>query len=140
MEKGLIHENDLVPCPVDENGRYTYDVREYAGKYVKDCDNDIIKDIGDRILMNRRVVHKYPFCWRSDTPLLYKLVPNWFVRVKDHVDALLRNNEKINWIPGDINRKRFHNWLDKRKGLVHIEEQVLGGRRYRGGLQRTIAM
>lgn len=112
VEKGLIRENDLVPCPVDENGRYTDEVKAYAGRYVKDCDKDVLSDIRDKVLMNRRVVHKYPFCWRSDTPLLYKLVPNWFVRVKDHVDSLLRNNEKINWVPGDIKYKRFHNWLE----------------------------
>ncbi|KMV65068.1 isoleucyl-tRNA synthetase [Encephalitozoon cuniculi EcunIII-L] len=112
VEKGLIRENDLVPCPVDENGRYTSEVRRYAGRYVKDCDKAILSDIRDKVLMNQRIVHKYPFCWRSDTPLLYKLVPNWFVKVKDHVDSLLRNNEKINWVPPDIKYKRFHNWLE----------------------------
>ncbi|ADM12598.1 isoleucyl-tRNA synthetase [Encephalitozoon intestinalis ATCC 50506] len=112
VEKGLIRENDLVPCPVDENGRYTSEVKDYAGKYVKDCDKAILLDIKDKVLLNQRIVHKYPFCWRSDTPLLYKLVPNWFVRVKDHVDSLLRNNEEINWVPPDIKYKRFHNWLE----------------------------
>ncbi|KAG5859015.1 isoleucyl-tRNA synthetase [Encephalitozoon hellem] len=112
VEKGLIRENDLVPCPVDENGRYTSEVKDYAGRYVKDCDKAILSDIKDRVLMNQRIVHKYPFCWRSDTPLLYKLVPNWFVKVRDHVDSLLRNNEKINWVPKDIKYKRFHNWLE----------------------------
>lgn len=112
VEKGLIEENELVPCPVDENGRYTEEVREYAGKYVKDCDKVILEDIRHKVLMNQRMVHKYPFCWRSDTPLLYKLVPNWFVRVKEHVDVLLKNNEKINWMPSDIKYKKFHNWLE----------------------------
>ncbi|TBU13911.1 isoleucyl-tRNA synthetase [Ordospora colligata] len=112
VEKGLIRENDLVPCPVDENGKYTDEVSEYAGMYVKDCDKKILEAIKSKVMMNNRIVHKYPFCWRSDTPLLYKLVPNWFVRVKDHVGRLLRNNEKINWVPEGIKYKRFHNWLE----------------------------
>lgn len=112
VENGLIRENDLVPCPVDENGRYTSEVADYAGEYVKDCDKRILEHIRPRVLMNRRIVHKYPFCWRSDTPLLYKLVSNWFVSVKDHRDLLLKNNERINWVPGDIKYRKFHNWLE----------------------------
>lgn len=109
VSKGLINQNDEVPCPVDENGNFT--LGKYKGIYVKDLDKIILQDIKERVLMNNRIVHSYPFCWRSDTPLIYKLVPNWFVRVADSHEALLRNNEKINWIPEDIKYKRFHNWL-----------------------------
>lgn len=112
VDKGLIRKNDLVPCPVDENGRYTDEVKDYAGRYVKDCDKAILEDIRSKVLMNGRIVHSYPFCWRSDTPLLYKLVANWFVNVKDHVACLLRNNEKINWVPENIKYRKFHNWLE----------------------------
>lgn len=109
VAEGLIQINDAVPCPVDENGCFT--IGKYKGIYVKDLDKIILSDIKDRVLMNNRIVHSYPFCWRSDTPLIYKLVPNWFVRVKDSVDSLLKNNEEINWVPEDIKFKRFHNWL-----------------------------
>lgn len=109
VEKGLIKQNDEVPCPVDENGKFT--LGKYKGVYIKDLDKMVLKDINDRVLMNGRVVHSYPFCWRSDTPLIYKIVPNWFVRVQDHHEELLRCNEEIYWVPGDIKYKRFHNWL-----------------------------
>lgn len=109
VKQGLIKINDEVPCPVDENGHFT--LGKYKGVYIKDLDPIILKDIKERVLMNNRIVHSYPFCWRSDTPLIYKLVPNWFVRVQDHREALLRCNEDINWIPETIKYKRFHNWL-----------------------------
>lgn len=106
---GLIKHNDAVPCPVDENGKFT--LGKYEGIYVKDLDKIILKDIADRVLLNNRIVHSYPFCWRSDTPLIYKLVANWFIRVGEHHDELLKCNEEIYWFPEDIKYKRFHNWL-----------------------------
>lgn len=109
VSKKIISENDEVPCPVDENGKFT--IGKYKGIYVKDLDKIILQDLKDRVLMNARIVHSYPFCWRSDTPLIYKLVPNWFIKVKDSHEELLKNNEEINWIPEDIKYKRFHNWL-----------------------------
>lgn len=109
VNKGLITMNEEVPCPINENGTFT--LGKYKGIYVKDLDKIILEDIKSRVLMNARIVHSYPFCWRSDTPLIYKLVPSWFIKVKDSHESLLKNNEKINWIPADIKYKRFHNWL-----------------------------
>lgn len=111
VSKGLIEENGEAPCPVDENGCFV--LEPYKGVYIKDLDKLILRDIKERILMNGRVVHSYPFCWRSDTPLIYRLVPNWFIRVKESCSELLVNNEKISWVPEDIKYKRFHNWLEQ---------------------------
>ncbi|KAM9887042.1 hypothetical protein OXX69_013467, partial [Metschnikowia pulcherrima] len=55
--------------------------------------------------------HSYPFCWRSDTPLLYRTVPAWFVRVGDIIPQMLENVEKTNWVPSTIKEKRFSNWI-----------------------------
>lgn len=111
VENNLITENEEVPCPVDENGNYT--IGAYKGMYVKDMDRVILKDLGKRVLMNAREVHSYPFCWRSDTPLLYKLSPNWFVRVRNHRDQLVANNREITWVPETIKYGRFCNWLSQ---------------------------
>ncbi|KAI5169882.1 isoleucyl-tRNA synthetase [Pancytospora epiphaga] len=111
VAQGLITENGDAPCPIDESGCFT--MEPYKGMYVKDLDKVILQDLKDRVLMNARSVHSYPYCWRSDTPLIYRLVPNWFVRVKESRGALLRNNELINWEPQDIKYKRFHNWLEQ---------------------------
>ncbi|KAM0688422.1 hypothetical protein COBT_000324 [Conglomerata obtusa] len=110
----LIIENEEVPCPIDDKGRYTKEVSDYIGRYVKDCDKDIIKNLKDKAILisNTSIVHRYPFCWRSDTPLLYKVVPNWFVKVKGHIKEMLENNEKISWVPESVKYKKFHNWLE----------------------------
>lgn len=58
------------------------------------------------------IVHSYPFCWRSDQPLLYKAVPSWFVAVESIKERLLENNLTTRWVPAYVQEKRFHNWLE----------------------------
>ncbi|KAK2952116.1 putative Isoleucine--tRNA ligase [Blattamonas nauphoetae] len=81
----ISNRNEPYVCPVDEAGLYTDEVSDYAGRYVKDCDKDLIKRLKaeKRVLKQEQFTHSYPFCWRSDTPLLYKAVSSWFVSVED---------------------------------------------------------
>ncbi|KCZ76567.1 isoleucine-tRNA ligase, partial [Anncaliia algerae PRA109] len=111
VENNLITQNEEVPCPIDEKGKFTSEVKEYEGIYIKDADKLIINDLRERILQKGKIKHRYPFCWRSDTPLLYKLVPNWFIKVKEETQNLLKNNLLINWVPENVKYKKFHNWL-----------------------------
>lgn len=117
VENNLIKQNDAVPCPVDDKGCFTDEVFDFSGRYVKDCDKEIIAILkkNDILFFSSKIKHRYPFCWRSDTPLLYKLVPNWFISVKDSIDDMLENNEKINWVPKTIKYKKFHDWLKNAK-------------------------
>ena len=111
VKLGLAQENELVPSPLDEKGRFNEEVPDYKGVYVKDADKKVIKDLKDKILMNKRITHRYPFCWRSDTPLLYRLVPSWFVRIKQEIPKLLETNSTIKWVPESIGEHKFRNWL-----------------------------
>lgn len=103
-----------VVCPVDQNGRFTEEVVPYQGKFVKDCDKEIIRELKaqGRILSHESIRHRYPFCWRSDTPLIYKAVSTWFVAVEKIKDRLLRANDAINWVPDHIKYGRFGKWLE----------------------------
>ena len=83
------------------------------GQYVKDADkaiNKMLKEQG-RLVHASQTKHSYPFCYRSDTPLIYKAVPSWFVRVEPSVDRLLANNQQSYWVPDFVKEKRFGNWL-----------------------------
>ncbi|CAD6191906.1 unnamed protein product [Caenorhabditis auriculariae] len=104
---------DMVVCPVDEKGLYTKEVPDYAGLYVKDADKLILKHLKEtgHLVRQSDCKHSYPFCWRSDTPLLYKAVPSWFIRVESIVPLLLANNEQTYWVPAFVKEKRFANWL-----------------------------
>mmetsp|Transcript_17506 Transcript_17506/g.29785 ORF Transcript_17506/g.29785 Transcript_17506/m.29785 type:complete len:1080 (-) Transcript_17506:88-3327(-) len=113
LAAGVITKDGNIPCPVDESGRFTEEVKEYKGIFVKDADLEITKRLkGEgKIFKSGRITHSYPFCWRSESPLLYKAVPCWFVKVEEIKEKLLENNLKTKWVPEFVQTKRFHNWL-----------------------------
>ena len=100
-------------CPVSMQGRFTDEVTDFAGLHVKDADREIIRYLRDAGALYRHEVtqHAYPYCYRSDTPLIYRAVPSWYVRVTEVVDALLAANRQIRWVPEHIKEGRFGNWL-----------------------------
>ncbi len=107
-------QNIPVVCPVDQNGQFTQEIPEYQGRMVKTCDKDIIRHLKQegRILKHDTIRHRYPFCWRSDTPLIYKAMSTWFVSVEKIKDKLLKSNEAIYWMPTHIKHGRFGKWLE----------------------------
>uniref|UniRef100_A0A646QD90 Isoleucine--tRNA ligase, cytoplasmic n=1 Tax=Hemiscolopendra marginata TaxID=943146 RepID=A0A646QD90_9MYRI len=113
LAAGIIQKDGEIACPVDESGRFTDPVSDFKNEYVKDADKNIIKWLKSegRLVHNSTVKHSYPFCWRSDSPLIYKAVPSWFIRVEQIVDKLLENNSKTYWVPEYVKEKRFANWL-----------------------------
>ncbi|XP_064579892.1 isoleucine--tRNA ligase, cytoplasmic isoform X2 [Zonotrichia leucophrys gambelii] len=113
MDFNIIQKDSVPVCPVDASGCFTAEVTDFAGQYVKDADKHIIKWLKEkgRLIHSSTFQHSYPFCWRSDTPLIYKAVPSWFVRVEHMVEKLLENNAQCYWVPDFVREKRFGNWL-----------------------------
>ena len=105
---------DAFACPVTMGGRFTDDVKDFAGMPVKDADKDIIQFLkeSEALWDQETIQHNYPYCYRSDTPLIYRAVPSWFVRVTDFIDDLAAANEQILWVPGHIKDGRFGHWLE----------------------------
>ncbi|BBI17534.1 isoleucine--tRNA ligase [Neochlamydia sp. S13] len=103
-----------IVCPVDSNGLFTSEIPEYQGLFVKDSDKEIIKHLKkEGIVFSHGVCrHRYPFCWRSDTPLIYKAVTTWFVAVEKIKDSLVKANEQIHWTPSYVKHGRFGKWLE----------------------------
>ncbi|MCI0794141.1 MAG: isoleucine--tRNA ligase [Chloroflexi bacterium] len=98
--------------PVDLLGKVTGSY-SFAGKFVKDADEDIMSDLKDRGLLFHRDIyrHTYPFCWRCDTPLLYYAKRSWYIRTSALKDQLVDGNSTINWYPDYIKEGRFGEWL-----------------------------
>ncbi|MEC8071898.1 MAG: isoleucine--tRNA ligase [Pseudomonadota bacterium] len=101
-------------CPVSLHGEFTDEVPDFAGRHVKEADKDIISALKAKGALHRQDViqHSYPYCYRSDTPLIYRAIPSWYVRVTAFKDNLKAANEQINWVPEHIKHGRFGNWLD----------------------------
>ncbi|CAH1426936.1 unnamed protein product [Lactuca virosa] len=114
MENQIIHKGENLVMAVDDDGCFTERITDFIGRYVKEADKDIIQAVKDkgRLVKSGSFTHSYPFCWRSDTPLIYRAVPSWFVAVEKLKDQLLENNEKTKWVPAFVKEKRFHNWLE----------------------------
>lgn len=114
IANGVVRKGEALVCPLDANGRFTSEVPEFEGKFVKDADKEIIKLLKtrERMVSVDKVTHSYPFCWRSDTPLIYRAVPGTFINVESLRDRLLANNAQTYWVPQFVKEKRFHNWLE----------------------------
>ena len=100
--------------PVDDSGRFTDDVVEWAGENVLEANSSIIKHLRDRgrLIRHDSYTHNYPHCWRTDTPIIYKAMPSWYVKVTDIRDRMLETNQEINWVPSHIRDGRFGMWLE----------------------------
>jgi len=109
----VIKKGGDLPCPVDSNGLFTDQVPPVKGIHVKKADDtliELIKSMG-RLVQKDQLKHSYPFCWRSESPLIYKAVPSWFIKVEEIKDKIVENNKKTYWVPNNVKEGRFHNWL-----------------------------
>ena len=99
---------------VDQSGKFVEEVTPWAGKFVKKCDESIVKYLEEenKLFKAEKHTHSYPHCWRCDTPLLYYPRESWFVAMTKLRDKLLENNNKINWYPDNIRTGRFGKFLE----------------------------
>jgi isoleucyl-tRNA synthetase len=99
---------------VDTTGRFKKEVRDFKEEFVKDADPKIIDNLKERNLLFKEewITHEYPYCWRCDTPLLYYAIESWYVLVTKIKDKLIKNNEKIHWVPNHLKEGRFGKWLE----------------------------
>ena len=126
---GLVHnapaygEDDFRVCsaagitledPMDEGCAFTAPAPEaWRGRFCKDCDKDIIRELkqNGKLVHQGTIVHAYPFCDRTDTPLIYRAIDAWYVRVEDLHERLTANNATVHWQPEAVGANRFGNWL-----------------------------
>jgi isoleucyl-tRNA synthetase len=110
-----LRENLPVVCPIDADCRFTEEVAAYQGEFVKDVDTPIIRRLrtSGQLFAEGTLVHTYPFCYRCDSPLIYRTISTWFVKVEGEVkEKMLAANQEIWWIPEHIRDGRFGKWLE----------------------------
>ncbi|KAH6997055.1 tRNA synthetases class I-domain-containing protein [Ilyonectria destructans] len=113
MAAGVINEQRPPPDPVNDTGHFSARISDFAGMHVKEADKHIIKHLKGtgRIVAESQLRHSYPMCPRSDTPLIYKAVPSWFIRIPDIIPDMLKNIEGTHWVPTSVKEKRFASWI-----------------------------
>jgi isoleucyl-tRNA synthetase len=100
--------------PVDDEGKYTSEITEFVGMNVFDANPEVIKHLkaAGRVVRHETYDHNYPHCWRTDTPIIYRAINSWYVRVTELSDRLLSANKEINWIPDHVRDGQFGKWLE----------------------------
>ena len=103
-----------LPCAVRPDGTFVPELTAYAGKWVKGCDEAILKELSARGLLVHAETyeHEYPYCWRSDSdPLIQFARPCWYVATTKGIDRTIANNQEIRWLPDHIKGGRFGDFL-----------------------------
>ena len=114
--------------PVRPDGTYDERIGPYAGRFVKDADEDLIEDLRSRgrLHHSERLFHSYPHCWRCGTPLLYYAKPSWYIATSKVKDRLLAANDSVDWHPEHIKTGRFGRWLENNVDWALSRERYWG--------------
>lgn len=115
---------------VGEDGTFLSGTGALEGRFVRDesVAVDVMKELASRglLLKKESVMHTYPHCWRCHTPLIYYARDSWYIRMSALRDDLVRENEKINWIPAHIRDGRFGEWLREVKDWAFSRDRYWG--------------
>lgn len=113
---GLISSTILPPCPLDDKCMFTSPVADdplFGHKFVKECDKDVIAFLKQKgyVFQVGSIKHSYPYCYRTDKPLIYRTYPAWFIEVEKHKDSIVKNAMSVNWHPVEV-KNRFMGQMD----------------------------
>ncbi len=114
--------------PVNKSGEFGPEVKDFAGKFVKDADPEIIANLKQRGLLFKKesYQHSYPHCWRCSSPLLYYARESWYIKTTAYAQQMIDLNKKINWIPSEVGSGRFGNWLEENKDWALSRDRFWG--------------
>ncbi|MCC6398148.1 MAG: isoleucine--tRNA ligase [Bacteroidetes bacterium] len=114
--------------PVNKSGEFGPEVTEFAGRFVREADLDIIRNLKERKILYKKevITHSYPHCWRCKTPLLYYARESWYISTTKYADRMIALNKTINWVPPEVGEGRFGNWLEENKDWALSRDRFWG--------------
>lgn len=111
----LLKDSGLpVPVPLDAEARFTGEIPDFEGLFVKDADREIIKALkaGGKLVRRENYLHSYPHCYRTGAPLIYRAISSWFVDIGKVKETMIRANKQVRWMPEHLQQGRFGKWLE----------------------------
>ncbi len=114
--------------PVNKSGEFEAAVTDFAGKFVKEADPEIVANLKRRGLLFKKetYLHSYPHCWRCESPLLYYARDSWYIRTTAYAQKMIDLNKTINWVPRETGTGRFGNWLEENKDWALSRDRFWG--------------
>lgn len=114
--------------PVDKSGKFTAEVTDFKGRFVKEADDDIILKLKQegKLYRKEKFVHSYPHCWRCHSPLLYYARESWYINTSSYKDKMIEINNRINWFPSETGTGRFGNWLEENRDWALSRDRYWG--------------
>ncbi|HEY3251825.1 MAG TPA: isoleucine--tRNA ligase [Ignavibacteria bacterium] len=114
--------------PVDKSGKFTDEVTDFKGRFVKDADEDIIAKLKaeHKLYKKEKITHSYPHCWRCHTPLLYYARESWYIKTSSYKEKMIELNNQINWYPPETGSGRFGNWLEENRDWALSRDRYWG--------------
>jgi isoleucyl-tRNA synthetase len=115
-------------CPVDEAGLFKEEAGKYVGEFVKDADTHIIEDLNVHgfLLHSGIISHRYGFCWRCKTPIIYLATQQWFLKITAIKDRMLEELDRVKWIPSWAGESRFRNWVENARDWTISRQRYWG--------------
>lgn len=103
--------------PLDADGKFVAPVTDFLGLNFKESDSKVVQELkrSGKLVLHKTIEHSYPFCYRTNTPLLYRAIPTWFVNVEKIREELVQVNKTVHWVPEHIRDGRFGKWLEGAK-------------------------
>jgi isoleucyl-tRNA synthetase len=114
--------------PVDKSGKFTEEITDFKGRFVKEADDDIILKLKEekKLYKKEKFVHSYPHCWRCHSPLLYYARESWYINTPSYKDKMIKLNNEINWFPPETGSGRFGNWLEENRDWALSRDRYWG--------------
>jgi isoleucyl-tRNA synthetase len=123
----IFQKNTLTPVFDYINDSGIIQRGKYKGEKVLETTKMILIDEkGKDILVKENYKHSYPYCWRTDTPLIYRAMDSFFVNVSTFKDKLVEYNKTVRWVPEHVGSRRFHEWLDNARDWGISRNRIFG--------------
>ncbi|MFZ0005581.1 MAG: isoleucine--tRNA ligase [Methanoregula sp.] len=119
-------EKLAIVCPVDGAGRFLPEAGVFAGKAVRDSNQDVLDSLGDCLMATERIVHRYGHCWRCKTPIIFRATSQWFLKASEIRDLMLREVENVTWYPEWAGSARFYDWIKEARDWCISRQRYWG--------------
>ncbi len=126
-ELGVVHGIEIFN-PVDDRGIYTDQAGKYAKMHVKDANRPIIEDLRNKglLLAHEKITHRYGHCWRCKTPIIYRATEQWFLKVSQLKEEMVREIDRVNWVPEWAGMSRFKDWVSNARDWCISRQRYWG--------------